>query len=66
MTGAGPCAFRATAIEAALRNGFSADAAEGVAISADGLNSDIHGSAEYRAAMISVIASRAVAAALAR
>ena len=32
---------------------------------ADGINGDLHGSAEYRAAMISVIASRAVAAALA-
>ena len=30
------------------------------------INADLHGSAEYRAAMISVIASRAVAAALAR
>jgi carbon-monoxide dehydrogenase medium subunit len=30
------------------------------------INSDMHGSAEYRAAMISVMASRAVAAALAR
>ena len=30
------------------------------------INGDLHGSAEYRAAMISVIASRAVAAALAR
>ena len=39
---------------------------EGVKVSADGLNSDLHGSAAYRAAMISVMASRAVAAALAR
>jgi carbon-monoxide dehydrogenase medium subunit len=30
------------------------------------INSDMHGSAEYRAAMISVMAARAVAAALAR
>ena len=33
-----------------------------VAIGANGLNSDLHGSAEYRAHLISVMASRAVAA----
>ncbi len=32
----------------------------------DDINGDMHGSAEYRAAMVSVMASRAVAAALAR
>jgi carbon-monoxide dehydrogenase medium subunit len=30
----------------------------------DGINSDLHGTAEYRAAMISVMAGRAVAASL--
>jgi aerobic carbon-monoxide dehydrogenase medium subunit len=32
-------------------------------VPADGLNSDLHGSAEYRAHLISVLARRAVAAA---
>jgi carbon-monoxide dehydrogenase medium subunit len=37
-----------------------------VKLPTDGVNSDMHGSAEYRAAMVSVMAGRAVAAALAR
>ncbi len=41
-------------------------AAKAVKMPTAGINADLHGSAEYRAAMISVIASRAVAAALAR
>jgi carbon-monoxide dehydrogenase medium subunit len=62
VTGAGPHAFRATAIEEALAGSFTPDAAKGVAMPADGLNSDIHASAAYRASLISVLASRAVAA----
>ena len=62
VTGAAPCVFRATAIENALAKGFTPAAAKGVAIGANGLNSDLHGSAEYRAHLISVMASRAVAA----
>ncbi|MQX37054.1 FAD binding domain-containing protein [Roseospira navarrensis] len=62
VTGAGPCAFRATAIEDALARSFTPEAAKGVAMPADGMNSDIHASAAYRAALISVLASRAVAA----
>jgi carbon-monoxide dehydrogenase medium subunit len=34
-----------------------------VTIPADGLNSDLHGSSEYRAHLIGVLAKRAVAAA---
>ena len=60
VTGAGPCVFRATSIEAALANNFSAEAAESASISAEGLNSDIHGSAEFRAHLASVLAGRAV------
>jgi carbon-monoxide dehydrogenase medium subunit len=37
-----------------------------VKLPTDGVNSDMHGSAEYRAAMVSVMAGRAVTAALAR
>jgi aerobic carbon-monoxide dehydrogenase medium subunit len=63
VTGAGPGVFRATAIEAALARSFTAESAESVAISADGLNTDMHGSAEYRAALVPVLAGRAAAAA---
>ncbi len=61
VTGAGPSAFRATAIEDALSNDFSADAAKGVTMSADDLNNDLHATAEYRASVISVLAGRAAA-----
>jgi carbon-monoxide dehydrogenase medium subunit len=63
VTGAGPCVFRMPEMEAALSKNFSADALKGVKVSAGGLNSDIHASAEYRANLISVIAGRAVTAA---
>ncbi len=62
VTGAGPCVFRASGIEQALASDFSADAAGGVTVEADGLNSDIHASAEYRAHLVTVMAKRAVAA----
>jgi carbon-monoxide dehydrogenase medium subunit len=60
VTGAAPAVFRATAIEHALRGRFTPDAVKGVAIAADGLNSDLHASADYRAHLVSVMASRAV------
>lgn len=64
VTGAGQDGvFRASDIESALSGSWSADAAKGVKMSDDGLNSDIHASAEYRAHLISVMASRAVDAA---
>jgi carbon-monoxide dehydrogenase medium subunit len=62
VTGAAPSVFRATAIENALAKSFTPVAAKGVKIGANGLNNDLHGSAEYRAHLISVMASRAVAA----
>jgi carbon-monoxide dehydrogenase medium subunit len=62
VTGAGPCVFRAAAMEEALAKGFDAAALDGVVIDADGLNSDIHASAEYRAHLVGVMAKRAVAA----
>jgi carbon-monoxide dehydrogenase medium subunit len=63
VTGAAPCVFRAGDMESALAGNFSADSVAGIEIPADGLNSDIHASAEYRAAMVTVMAKRAVAAA---
>lgn len=63
VTGAGPCVFRCKTLEDALAKSFTADAAKGVKVAADGLNRDLHGSPEYRAHLIPVLASRAVAAA---
>jgi aerobic carbon-monoxide dehydrogenase medium subunit len=63
VTGAGPRVFRAASIEAALAGSFTAQAAESASISPEGLNSDIHGSAQFRAHLVPVLAGRAVAAA---
>src|SRR5438034_10486738 len=63
VTGAASHVHRATAIETALAKSFTADAAKAVKIPADHLNSDLHGSAEYRAHLVSVMAARAVATA---
>jgi carbon-monoxide dehydrogenase medium subunit len=63
VTGAGPCAFRSKELESALSGSFTPDAAKGVKVKADGLNSDLHATAAYRAHLVSVMASRAVAAA---
>jgi len=61
VTGAGPCVFRVAALEQALTRRFTAQACEGITISPDGLNEDIHASAAYRAHLIPVLARRAVA-----
>ena len=63
VTGAGPCVFRVGEMESALASNFAPEAVADIAISDDGLNSDIHGSAEYRAHLVTVMAKRAVAAA---
>ncbi|HMM93186.1 FAD binding domain-containing protein [Bradyrhizobium sp.] len=55
--------MRVGAIEAALKANWSPGAIDGVKIPADGLLSDIHGTADYRANLIKVMAQRAVQAA---
>ena len=53
--------MRVPSIEAALKASWSPSALDSVRISADGLMSDIHGSSDYRANLIKVMAQRAVA-----
>src|SRR5437899_7027439 len=55
--------MRVGPIEAALKANWSAGAIDSVKISADGLLNDIHGSSDYRANLIKVMAQRAVTAA---
>jgi len=55
--------MRVPAIEAALKANWAANAIDSVTISPDGLIADIHGSADYRANLIKVMAQRAVTAA---
>lgn len=65
VTGAAACVFRLASFEAALTARFAPEALAGLEVSADGFNQDLHGSAEYRASLVGVVARRAVAAALA-
>ncbi len=50
-------------MEAALKANWSAQALDAITVSPNGLMSDIHGSADYRANLIKVMAQRAVTAA---
>jgi len=64
VTGAGPGVFRQKDMEKALASRFAPESVASVKQPDSGLNSDIHASAEYRAHLVTVMAKRAVAAAL--
>jgi carbon-monoxide dehydrogenase medium subunit len=62
VTGAGSNGvFRVKSFEEALKKRFAPKSIEGMTIPADGMNADIHGSAEYRAHLVGVMARRALA-----
>jgi carbon-monoxide dehydrogenase medium subunit len=61
VTGAGPSVFRVKAMEEALAKNWSPDAVANIKVPASGLNTDIHGAADYRAHLVTVMAKRAVA-----
>jgi carbon-monoxide dehydrogenase medium subunit len=60
VTGAGPCAFRASSIEEVLNASLDANAIDAVEVPDAGFNSDLHASGEYRAHLVKVMAKRAV------
>src|SRR6266851_4491299 len=64
VTGAGPCVFRVAAMEKALAAKFAPESVADIKIPEKGLNSDLHAKADYRAHLITVMARRAVEAAI--
>jgi carbon-monoxide dehydrogenase medium subunit len=64
VTGAGACAFRQAEMEKALAAKFAPESVANIKVKPDGLNNDLHASPEYRAHLITVMAKRAVEAAL--
>jgi carbon-monoxide dehydrogenase medium subunit len=64
VTGGGNGVFRHKGLEEALGRSFKPEAAAPVKIDASTMSSDLHGSAAYRANLVSVMAQRAVAKAL--
>ena len=64
VTGAGSSGvFRQAEMEMALAANFAPDAIKSIKIDPDGMLSDLHGDADYRAHLVGVMARRAVAAA---
>jgi carbon-monoxide dehydrogenase medium subunit len=67
VTGAGSDGvFRVPEMEDALGRTFTVEALQGITVSADDMNSDIHADAAYRAHLVGVMARRAVQAARSR
>ncbi|MFL6573728.1 MAG: FAD binding domain-containing protein, partial [Burkholderiales bacterium] len=64
VTGAGACAFRQAEMEKALAQKFAPESVANIKVKPEGLNNDLHASPEYRAHLITVMAKRAVEAAL--
>jgi aerobic carbon-monoxide dehydrogenase medium subunit len=64
VTGAGPGVFRVAAMEKALASKFAPESVANVSVPEKGLNSDLHAKADYRAHLITVMARRAVEAAI--
>ena len=64
VTGAGPCVFRVGAMETALEIAFTPDAVAAIKLNSENLSSDIHADADYRAHLVTVMAKKAVKAAL--
>lgn len=64
VTGAGPCVFRAKRMEKVLAKDFTPQAVEKIVLPAEGLNADIHAQADYRAHLITIMAQRAIEAAI--
>jgi len=64
VTGAGVCVFRVADMEKALAAKFAPESVANIKVSDKGLNSDLHAKADYRAHLITVMAKRAVEAAL--
>ncbi|UWR17712.1 FAD binding domain-containing protein [Sulfitobacter pontiacus] len=54
--------FRWSDAEAALSENFAVDALSGLSLPGDGMISDLHGSGDYRAHLVTVMTKRAVAA----
>jgi len=64
VTGAAPAVFRVPEMEKALAAKFAPESVANIRVPEKGLNSDLHAKADYRAHLITVMAKRAVEAAL--
>ena len=64
VTGAGPGVFRVAAMETALETDFVPGAIAAIKLDPKDLSTDIHADAEYRAHLVTVMAKKAVTAAL--